>query len=203
MQVLKEAVRKRINESAIKEFLAHGFEKASMRAIACGAGITVGNVYHYYKNKEDIFCSITVKVFEYVQDISDRHKQPIMGKDLKPGESLRELIGQYGALLESHNREFIILIERSKGTQFADARTLLIEILTTFLKKVVALYNENGIQMEIPTPFLLHLIAMNIVDTLVVVSKEYKDRAWAEEVLEKLVRYLLFGFSRFISNEGL
>lgn len=55
MQVLKEAVRTAILKSARKEFEKNGLEKASMRVIASKAGMTVGNLYRYYSNKEDLF----------------------------------------------------------------------------------------------------------------------------------------------------
>ncbi len=44
--------------SAKKEFLANGFEKASMRVIAKNAGVTTGALYTRYKNKNDIFSAL-------------------------------------------------------------------------------------------------------------------------------------------------
>ncbi len=43
----------RILESARNEFLANGFEKASLKAICEGAGVTTGALYKRYKGKED------------------------------------------------------------------------------------------------------------------------------------------------------
>lgn len=59
MQTLKEEVRKKILKSARKEFLKHGYNGASMRRIAKSAGYTVGNIYRYYKGKEDLFIGVT------------------------------------------------------------------------------------------------------------------------------------------------
>ena len=53
-QKLKEELREAIINAAREEFLEHGYEDASMRRIAAKAGITVGNIYRYFRNKEDL-----------------------------------------------------------------------------------------------------------------------------------------------------
>ena len=54
MQTLKDDVRERIVDSAKAEFLEKGIDKASMRDIAAGSNMTVGNLYRYFKNKEEL-----------------------------------------------------------------------------------------------------------------------------------------------------
>lgn len=54
-QYLKESLRTRIIEAAQDQFVANGFENASMRKIAEMAGMTAGNLYRYFKNKEAIY----------------------------------------------------------------------------------------------------------------------------------------------------
>lgn len=66
MQTKKENVRATILEAAKAEFLALGFEKASLRQIASHAGVTKGNVYTYFKNKDELFRSIVEPAMEYM-----------------------------------------------------------------------------------------------------------------------------------------
>jgi AcrR family transcriptional regulator len=54
MQTLKDDMRDRIVDSAKKEFLEKGIEGSSMRDIAAGSSMTVGNLYRYFKNKEEL-----------------------------------------------------------------------------------------------------------------------------------------------------
>ncbi len=54
MQTLKDDVRDRIVDSAKKEFLKKGIEGSSMRDIAAGSKMTVGNLYRYFRNKEEL-----------------------------------------------------------------------------------------------------------------------------------------------------
>ena len=57
-QLLKDELREAIISSGKEEFLKYGYEEASMRRIAAKANMTVGNLYHYFKNKEEINNSI-------------------------------------------------------------------------------------------------------------------------------------------------
>lgn len=53
-QILKDKVKKAIIDSAKQEFSTFGFENASMRNIAAKANVTVGNLYRYFKSKEEL-----------------------------------------------------------------------------------------------------------------------------------------------------
>ena len=53
-QVLKEETRNKIVAAAKSEFLNKGYKNASMRDIANKAEMTVGNVYRYFKSKQEL-----------------------------------------------------------------------------------------------------------------------------------------------------
>ena len=57
-QTLKPEIRESIINASKEEFLKYGYENASMRRIAKNANMTVGNLYRYFKNKEDINAKI-------------------------------------------------------------------------------------------------------------------------------------------------
>ncbi len=63
-QVLKEEQRNKILDSARNEFLRNGIDGSSMRNIAKNADTTVGNVYKYYNNKQEIIDVILMPVVE-------------------------------------------------------------------------------------------------------------------------------------------
>ena len=71
-QTLKKEVRDAIIKSARREFLRRGYRNASMRAIAAGTGKTVGNLYRYYKSKEDLFKAL-VEDLKIDQESYDRN----------------------------------------------------------------------------------------------------------------------------------
>ena len=62
-----EQTKTAIVEAALDTFADHGFEGASLRAIAQGAGVTHGLIRHHFGNKEDIFRAVvdhSVAIYE-------------------------------------------------------------------------------------------------------------------------------------------
>lgn len=48
--------------AARKEFLARGYERASLRVMSKDAGFTAGLIYSYFKDKDDLFNTVTGKI---------------------------------------------------------------------------------------------------------------------------------------------
>ncbi|MBQ9037308.1 MAG: TetR/AcrR family transcriptional regulator [Erysipelotrichaceae bacterium] len=65
-QILKDDVKSRIIESAKEEFQTNSYEKTSMRNIASKSNITVGNLYRYFKSKEDLSSFIVGPALEKI-----------------------------------------------------------------------------------------------------------------------------------------
>jgi AcrR family transcriptional regulator len=74
MQILKQDTKDKIRLEAKRAFLANGYRKASMRAIAEASGITAGNIYRYYENKEALFSSVIRDAYDAVIHIIDAHQ---------------------------------------------------------------------------------------------------------------------------------
>ena len=58
MQIKKEDLKNDIIEAAKVEFLHHGYEGASMRIIASKSHTTLGNLYNYFTNKEELLGAV-------------------------------------------------------------------------------------------------------------------------------------------------
>ena len=77
IQIKKENVKKKILEAAKNEFLLYGYEKSSLREIAIKAGVTKGNIYIYFKNKNDLFSTLVkpaMDVFLNHFDYNEKNK---------------------------------------------------------------------------------------------------------------------------------
>ena len=59
MQVLKDELRHRILLESEHLFLQRGYDRTSMQMIADKVNISKGNLYHYFKNKEELFYELT------------------------------------------------------------------------------------------------------------------------------------------------
>ena len=52
------ASKERILKAATKVFSEHGYEESSMRMIAKASNISIGGLYLYFKNKEDLYVTL-------------------------------------------------------------------------------------------------------------------------------------------------
>ena len=65
----KEEHIKQLRIAALENGLEKGFQNLTMASVAKEAGISVGTIYLYYKNKDELFASL----FDYVQKACDQH----------------------------------------------------------------------------------------------------------------------------------
>ncbi len=100
-QKLKDEVRQAIIAAAKEEFLERGYEDASMRSIAQKAGITVGNIYRYFDNKDDLNRQILAQTSDDIKDllrsfrIDSLSKQPRVFDMSLDNQDLNELMNRF------------------------------------------------------------------------------------------------------------
>lgn len=58
-----EQTRQSIIDAAMRQFQAKGYEKATMRAIADEAGVSIGNAYYYFASKEHLIQAYYDRLF--------------------------------------------------------------------------------------------------------------------------------------------
>ena len=102
-----EKNKARIEEAAKKLFIKQGFHATSMRNIAARAGTSLGNVYNYYRTKEEILGSIINKY----QTIIDGRLRSIfdeIDEPLKP-ESLERFGRQIKKMVNDHHDFWLLM----------------------------------------------------------------------------------------------
>ena len=114
-----EKRRGRIEEAARELFIKRGFHATSMRDIAEGAQTSLGNLYNYYRTKEDILESIIGRYQKVIdarlRTIFDEIEEPFDPDSLaRFGRMIKELVSthsdfwllMYIDVLEFENRHF-------------------------------------------------------------------------------------------------
>jgi len=71
MQIKKGNVKQKIKKSAKELFFVMPYKDVSMRDVAQKSGMTVGNIYRYYENKEILFDDIVKSCFDEVMTITN------------------------------------------------------------------------------------------------------------------------------------
>lgn len=102
-----EASVARALDSALKLFSSQGFGATTMRQIAEAAGLSMGNVYHHFPNKEAIFQRLLDQYWERVLDPELRLNQLFARADFPDdlegmAEAIEEMVEKF--------RPYILLI---------------------------------------------------------------------------------------------
>lgn len=88
VQVKKAEMRQTIIDVATDEFMKKGYENASLRVIAQKSHTTLGNIYHYFKNKEILLETIVLPVLDNIDALMDEHIQNYKANVLSKEELL-------------------------------------------------------------------------------------------------------------------
>lgn len=68
--------RQKILKTARRLLMEQGYQQTTIRQITKECDIKIGTVYHFYKNKEDIFADIVLTLFELVVKRADDGIEP-------------------------------------------------------------------------------------------------------------------------------
>ncbi|MCS6886118.1 MAG: TetR/AcrR family transcriptional regulator [Acidobacteriota bacterium] len=95
-----EARREKIEEAAKVLFIKRGFHGTSMRDIAAEAGVSLGNLYNYYRTKEELLESLILRyqqtVTEKINKIYEEVEEPLLPANLaRFGHLVRMLVEEH------------------------------------------------------------------------------------------------------------
>ncbi|EYE87923.1 TetR family transcriptional regulator [Fervidicella metallireducens AeB] len=186
MQVLKDELREKILISAVKEFSLNGFEKASMRAIAKKSGMTAGNMYRYFKNKEALFEAVLSPVYsKIVKLILEYNDPPREKKDIEK-VFLNELVNTIVEIEEEYRDELLILIEGSKGSRFEFAKDELLRLIEERFRDIIKNNVENENLKD--AKMWAKIAAAGLVEGMVIILKDKNGTENKKSVVNSLVK---------------
>jgi len=193
MQVLKDEARQKIMDVALREFREKGFENASMRRIAKKAGMTVGNLYRYFKHKDELFSTVVNPA--YLEVIKLIKESMVYTETFDHGyvdnitRRLLDICGKY-------KDGILILFEGSSGTKFGGVREEVVSLIENFLKDLLTpKLLKNNITIE--DPILFHLISQGFIDGVIMLAKHQDD----EERLSRAVsQFIAFYFNGIVKR---
>lgn len=124
-----------ILESARKEFLEKGFEKASLKKICENAGVTTGAVYKRYKDKEALFAAVVEDTVADLNRFADERcnvdvtalsdEALVQAWNMNNGEMM-----WWFEYLFEHYDGFVLLISRAETTRYANFQHDWVEKMT-------------------------------------------------------------------------
>ena len=186
MSRFPENIRELLLRSGMEQFLAYGFEKASLRTICKKAGLTTGAFYNHFSGKEDLFSSLVEPMIygfrKMYQDVISLELA-----DLTTGVE-NELLSITYAI--EHKDEFRLLFECSKGTKYEGFKEHLIhEVFYPSYQEVFDHYAGRHVD-----PALVHiLLHMKFEEYMELIYGDYT----MEEVKKLIIQLTVFSEAGF------
>lgn len=160
-QILKEEVRESIIAAAKVEFFRKGFDGSSIRSIAKIAGVTPGNVYRYFENKEDLYENIVGDAYRYLNGIlkRDTRNKITIGElptkesveamiNSNPKEIVRKIVFEVMKEFEHNRMGLLILLKDRRDEKTMDTRY---DLGKWFEANFAIIYENSSI-----APYLAH-----------------------------------------------
>ena len=163
MAVADHSIDPRILKSARAEFVKHGFEKSSLKAICDGAGVTTGALYKRYKGKEELFCAVVE------QTVADLYAEAERRGNLDPASMTDEQLIRAWEMegsdmmwwfqyLYERREDFYLLLACSEGTRYSNFQHDWVALLTKATSAFLEEAKSRGLCRNDIEPEELHIL---------------------------------------------
>ena len=172
-------------KSGKQQFLAHGFDRASLRVICRNANVTTGAFYSHFDKKEDLFCAIvepTASAFRELFASSARRNTISLGSTEAELRSIR--------FARAHREECRLLLDCAAGTKYAGFRRWLTE--ECFYPGYQALFDRSAGKPVDPSLVRL-ILHMKLDEYIDLIYGDYTE----EEVRRLIARMGVFSETGF------
>jgi AcrR family transcriptional regulator len=179
--------KEKIIDSAMKVFSTYGYSGASIRAIAKTAGISIGGVYLYFRNKEELYLDL---IRARIQGQAHKTKEVVAsaGSSTAALNAFISLHLEYGV----KNRELILIHLREHGFNFG------MEIKRKFFRsqvKLLSMILREGVRKrefrECETEETARVIMAALRGIVLSMTIEGKNAFTAEGVQELILKGLM------------
>lgn len=191
MQYTKTEVRNRILSSARREFYEKGYEGAVMRSIAAAAGTSLGNLYRYYKNKQELYAAVVGGVVDECVDRTERLF------DISPSGLERTAYGMVDFVGE--NKEVFSILVSGPAEYYADFLRRFSESLSRRLR-VYAESRGGEAMSRIINPGFFDAVALGCIASLRPLMESFEDSDSLRVHVLELWRFLFADFIGRLEN---
>lgn len=184
MQYLKDEMRSKITEKALIEFQEKGYSGASIRNIAKNSGTSPGNIYKYFKSKDDLYENLIGSVYIKIMGCMGQFSKVELNE--KAETVFYELMGNIMLLIEESSLELSILLNKSAGSKYENCKStficLITEIVTGMIKYELSVKGET-----LKDSFIIYLLSNSMVESISIILNEKEDRAEAKALILSLI----------------
>lgn len=180
----EKLIEKRRNEmikSAVALFKQKGFHRTTTREIAQKAGFSIGTLYEYIRQKEDILYLVCDSIYD---QFSTRMEE-VTSRGGNSGERLHYAIRAYFKLIDDMQDEMLVMYQELKSLEKESLQYVLKKelLLTSIFEQLITdCVNDNRCQLSQAE---IHAFAHNIL----VLGQMWAFRRWALHSLYTIEEY--------------
>lgn len=199
-QRLKDDVRLRIVDAALDAFATAGWRGARLADIAEAAGVSTGNVYRYFPDKEALLAAaVPPELAARLVSLLRRRVRGLEGL----ADWGRANVGDAGAdeLLAfwiAHRREVVILLGRAEGSPLGHVRGLVVGELTRLAARWQRAHTDRAVAPE--TRFVLRRIFEGTVGMIVEILAAHDDAGAIRDAFRAFWRFQLAGLQALLAE---
>lgn len=197
MQILKEEVREQILAGALDCFYRLGYRKTSISRISKECGVSVGNIYNYYKSKDELFYTVvSPAVIENIKTILISKIRSVSGTNLSKNyvaENFELMNDELLSFLADNQKLLVIVLNKADYTKFEGVKGEIASLMINLFTEYAA---SLGKEVPVNKKMLL-LIYTNLIRALGLCLEAESDREKLKHNLKLLLRYHLMGIGGF------
>ena len=145
MRTLNPKLNEKILNIALDSFYKEGYEKTSMRVISYKCRTSVGNLYRYFKNKEEVFTTLTSPVATKLREIMDEAIKT--GSTNLLNEDLQLVLKHFYELVEEYPKHLVIYLEYYGEQASGDALLAFKEYMLSTIKNFLSNMDDNLVKL--------------------------------------------------------
>lgn len=180
MQYLKKEIRDRIIAAAVEEFKEQGYADASIRNIANNAEISLGNIYRYFVNKEDLY-------FAVINPFMDSIRQFVDNDFSFTNKSMKEISETLISFIMQFNDELLIIC-KGNSVHYKTFVSYIIDVIAGKIKELMqSVFPE--IDDKIQNPDFYMAVAEGFLTSFFRILKNGEDKDVQERKARELITF--------------
>lgn len=200
-------VTEKLMECAKEEFLANGYENASLRIIAEKAGSSKGAIYIRYPDKESLYRSL---VQPAADGFCELLQAVLSGFTTMPGNEQTQQMLRYSNdgfpkvvdYLYDHFDEFKLLLTSGENSAYQEFIHRVVELDTECTVKYIEASENDAIKSGRLTPELNHLLSSAFYTGMFEVIIHDMPKEQALEHIHRMRRFYTAGWQTIFTADG-
>lgn len=193
MRKAEYGIENRILEASEMLFLRSGFAKTSMRDIAAYSGVGLGNIYNYFKNKDDIFFHLVEPVVTKFYTLLEEHHGKnfdISVLEMMEEEYMEKNLRDYTSLLDGNIKRMQLLFFKAEGSAMQNFKERYTEkateLVMTWFMRIKKSYPNINVNISKFSVHLHTVWMLSFIENIII----HNDK---KEEVDKLIKeYMLF-----------